>query len=48
MAARPGRVIDILDVPFAGHGGTDDLRSRPEFGQLRHLIWKQLRPQAAA
>jgi NitT/TauT family transport system ATP-binding protein len=48
MAARPGRVIDILDVPFAGHGGTDDLRSRPEFGQLRHHIWKQLRPQAAA
>jgi NitT/TauT family transport system ATP-binding protein len=48
MAARPGRVIDMLDVPFAGHGGTDDLRSRPEFGQLRHHIWKQLRPQAAA
>jgi len=48
MAARPGRVIDIFDVPFAGHGGTDDLRSRPEFGQLRHHIWKQLRPQAAA
>ena len=48
MAARPGRVIDILDVPFAGHGGIDDLRSLPEFGQLRHHIWKQLRPQAAA
>ena len=48
MAARPGRVIDMFDVPFAGHGGTDDLRSRPEFGQLRHHIWKQLRPQAAA
>jgi len=48
MAARPGRVIDIFDVPFAGHGGIDDLRSLPEFGQLRHHIWKQLRPQAAA
>jgi len=49
MAAKPGRVIDMIDNPFAGHGGGgDDLRSRPEFGQVRHHIWKQLRPQLAA
>jgi NitT/TauT family transport system ATP-binding protein len=48
MSARPGRVIDILDSPFVGHGAADDLRSSPQFGQLRHRIWQQLRPQAAA
>jgi hypothetical protein len=48
MAAKPGRVIDIIDSPFAGHGGAgDDLRSRPEFGQVRHFVWQRLRPQLA-
>lgn len=49
MATKPGRVIDIIDSPFAGHdGGGDDLRSRPEFGQVRHRIRQRLRPQLAA
>jgi NitT/TauT family transport system ATP-binding protein len=49
MAAKPGRVIDIIDSPFAGHaGGEDDLRSKPEFGRVRHHIWQRLRPQLAA
>jgi NitT/TauT family transport system ATP-binding protein len=49
MGAKPGRIIDIIDSPFAGHGGAkDDLRSRPEFGRARHHIWQRLRPQLAA
>jgi NitT/TauT family transport system ATP-binding protein len=48
MAAKPGRVIDIIDSPFAGHGGAgDDLRSRAEFGEVRHSVWQRLRPQLA-
>jgi NitT/TauT family transport system ATP-binding protein len=49
MGTKPGRIIDIIDSPFAGHGGTEeDLRSRPEFGRARHHIWQRLRPQLAA
>ena len=48
MAAKLGRVIDMIDSPSAGHDREDDLRSRPEFGHVRHHIWQRLRPQLAA
>jgi NitT/TauT family transport system ATP-binding protein len=45
MSARPGRILDIVDIPLGARRGDDDLRSSPEFAQLRHHIWALLRGQ---
>ncbi len=43
MTTRPGRILDILDVPLGSRRRDEDLRSSPEFVQLRHRIWTMLR-----
>ena len=43
MTSRPGRIKCIIDVPSDFRKGTEDIRSLPEFGQLRHEIWSLLR-----
>jgi NitT/TauT family transport system ATP-binding protein len=43
MTSRPGRIKCIIDVPADFRQGTEDIRSLPEFGQLRHEIWSLLR-----
>ncbi|HTT79035.1 MAG TPA: ABC transporter ATP-binding protein [Stellaceae bacterium] len=45
MSARPGRILDIIDIPLGPRRGDDDLRSSPDFMQLRHRIWRMLRGQ---
>jgi NitT/TauT family transport system ATP-binding protein len=48
MSARPGRIKEILDVPFGRPRNVDDMRTDTRFGELRQHIWHQLhtaRPQ---
>jgi NitT/TauT family transport system ATP-binding protein len=50
MSARPGRIKEMLDVPFARPRDVDAMRSDPRFGELRTHIWRQLhtaRPERA-
>lgn len=47
MSPRPGRVQEILDVPFARPRAPGVVRALPEFAELRTYIWDQLRQQAA-
>jgi NitT/TauT family transport system ATP-binding protein len=49
MSARPGRIKEMLDVPFAHPRDNNALRADPRFGEMRAHIWRQLhsaRPQA--
>jgi NitT/TauT family transport system ATP-binding protein len=51
MTARPGRIKEILDVPFARPRDVDAMRLDPRFGEIRQHIWHQLhaaRPRRAA
>jgi NitT/TauT family transport system ATP-binding protein len=48
MSARPGRIKEMLDVPFGHPRDSNALRADPRFGEMRAHIWKQLhntRPQ---
>src|SRR6266567_8571602 len=48
MTARPGRIKEMLDVPFGWPRNADAVRADPRFGEMRAHIWKQLhsaRPQ---
>jgi NitT/TauT family transport system ATP-binding protein len=50
MSARPGRIKEILDMPFGRPRNVDAMRLDPRFGELRQHIWHQLhtaRPQRA-
>lgn len=42
MSARPGRIEQIIDVPFA-RPRHDDIKTNPEFLQLRRHIWESLK-----
>jgi NitT/TauT family transport system ATP-binding protein len=45
MTARPGRIKRIIDIPEALHSETDDVRSLPLFGSVRHDVWTLLRDE---
>jgi len=48
MSARPGRIKEVLDMPFGRPRDVDAMRLDPRFGELRQHIWHQLhtaRPQ---
>jgi NitT/TauT family transport system ATP-binding protein len=47
MTARPGRVKETLDVPFARPRSPEQVRAEPVFAELRNHIWEQLKQQAA-
>ncbi|WP_353807620.1 ABC transporter ATP-binding protein [Agromyces sp. SYSU T00194] len=38
MAARPGRIFDVIDVDLP-YPRTEDMRLSPEFGELRNRVW---------
>jgi NitT/TauT family transport system ATP-binding protein len=38
MAARPGRIYDVIDVNLP-YPRTEDVRLSPEFGELRNRVW---------
>lgn len=42
MTSRPGRIKEIIDIPESLQSKTQDVRSTPEYGQIRHYIWSQL------
>lgn len=48
MTTRPGRIKRIVDIPESLRAGTDDVRSLPFFGELRHEIWSQLHDEVAS
>jgi NitT/TauT family transport system ATP-binding protein len=43
MTARPGRIKEMLDIPFARPRNVEDVRADPRFAELRAHIWRQLR-----
>jgi NitT/TauT family transport system ATP-binding protein len=47
MTARPGRIKQVFDIPEALRGDTDDVRSLPLFGEVRHEIWTLLREEVS-
>jgi len=42
MSARPGRVKEVLDMPFGWPRDADAVRSDPRFAEIRVHIWHQL------
>ena len=42
MSARPGRIKEVLDMPFGRPRNVDAMRLDPRFGELRQHIWHQL------
>jgi NitT/TauT family transport system ATP-binding protein len=48
LTARPGRVREVLEVPFGRPRDPDTIRGDPRFAELREHIWQRLRPEAAA
>ena len=50
MSARPGRIKEVLDMPFGWPRSADAVRSDPRFTEIRLHIWHQLhtaRPRSA-
>ncbi|MDP2412033.1 MAG: ABC transporter ATP-binding protein [Pseudolabrys sp.] len=48
MSARPGRIKEMIDMPFPRPRDVDAVRADPRFAELRSHIWHQLhtvRPQ---
>jgi NitT/TauT family transport system ATP-binding protein len=45
MSARPGRIKEVLDMPFAWPRDVNAIRADPRFAELRAHIWNELRPQ---
>jgi NitT/TauT family transport system ATP-binding protein len=45
MTSRPGRIKQVIDVPDELHSETEDVRSLPAFGQIRHEVWSLLREE---
>ena len=51
MSARPGRIKEVLDMPFGWPRSADAVRSDPRFTEFRLHIWHQLhtaRPRASS
>jgi NitT/TauT family transport system ATP-binding protein len=51
MTARPGRIKEVLDIPFGRPRNVEAVRADPRFAELRAHIWRQLhhaRPAAHA
>jgi NitT/TauT family transport system ATP-binding protein len=47
MSARPGRIQEMLDVPFARPRDVNALRGDPRFAEMRAHIWNELQAPAA-
>jgi NitT/TauT family transport system ATP-binding protein len=42
MSARPGRIKEVLELPFAWPRDVDAVRADPKFAELRTHIWHEL------
>ncbi|GBR53440.1 nitrate/sulfonate/bicarbonate transporter ATP-binding protein [Neokomagataea thailandica NBRC 106555] len=47
LGASPGRVVDVLDLPFAADSDIDTVRASAEYVSLRHYIRASLAPSHA-
>jgi NitT/TauT family transport system ATP-binding protein len=47
MSARPGRIKEILDMPFGWPRDVNAIRADRRFTEIRAHIWNELRPQKA-
>ncbi|WP_055107889.1 ABC transporter ATP-binding protein [Paenibacillus ihumii] len=45
MSSRPGRIKEVVEIPFQGRTSEEDLRAHPEFVRLRHQIWDLLKDE---
>ncbi|QWW72371.1 ABC transporter ATP-binding protein [Rhizobium sp. WYJ-E13] len=45
MSAQPGRIKEIINVPFERPRSVLELRSRPAYGEFVYSIWGQLRDE---
>ena len=45
MTSRPGRIKRVVEIPEALRSETEDVRSLPEFGPVRHEVWSLLREE---
>jgi NitT/TauT family transport system ATP-binding protein len=45
MTSRPGRIKQVVTIPFLDRTHEEDLRGAPEFARLRHEIWTLLRDE---
>lgn len=45
MTSRPGRIKQIINIPFQSRRSEEDLRSNPEFVKIRHEIWELLKDE---
>jgi NitT/TauT family transport system ATP-binding protein len=45
MTSRPGRIKQIIEVPEVLRSETEDVRSLPAFGSVRHEVWTLLRDE---
>jgi NitT/TauT family transport system ATP-binding protein len=48
MSPRPGRILEELDVPLPRPRWDYDVRARPEFTELRALLWERVRSMVNA
>ena len=42
MSPRPGRIKEVIDMPFGRPRDVDAVRADPAFAELRAHIWRQL------
>ena len=47
LSSRPGRVRDVLEVPFGRPRDAASVRADPHYARMREHIWELLRPDAA-
>ena len=51
VSARPGRIKELIDLPFGRPRDVEAARADPRFAELRAHIWRQLhtaKPQPTA
>ncbi|WP_433943813.1 ABC transporter ATP-binding protein [Paenibacillus sp. SN-8-1] len=45
MTSRPGRIKEVIDIPFKARTSEEDLRAHPDFVRLRHQVWDLLKDE---
>ena len=48
MTARPGRIKEVLELPFGRPRDVEAVRADPRFAELRAHIWRQLHTRGPA
>ena len=48
LSARPGRIRDLLEMPFGWPRDVETVRADPRFAELRAHVWRELQAPAGA